>query len=229
MIDIKDIYYGMQESQKVFALLGAGFMIGFGISQAVKFACDKIKEKRDEEEFERYVSQWGSDDDIPIYKIPLDDFGYSDPDGGEDIVTYPRITAEDMVAINIEEKPDIFSLNPAEEEPLITSINAREYTFDYWVHRHSMVYYVDDDILADAETLEEVSPEEMHADGYLEKIKGGEAEDVYYSIPSKMESYEIIASHGNYLEEFQALEESNKEAEATSYEDVIKIAGYSEE
>lgn len=229
MIDIKDIYYGMQETQKVFALLGAGIIIGFGISKAVKFAKKKLEEKRWVKED---VGEWLYGDGPVMEAGKLE---ASMIDAGK-IVSSAMINDRDFEYDDLgqlvskgSEKPDIFSVGSEPNEHEISDITSQEYTFKIWAHRHSMVYYVDDDILADAESLEEVPPEEMYAEGYLPKLKDGESEDVYYSLPAKMEAYEIIASHGNYLEEYRALEESQKEAEAVSYENAIKIAGYSAE
>lgn len=205
--------YSNIDWMKVFGLLSLGFSIGMLASMAY----DKRKEE----------SGWPDDDfEIPYivededgYLTEMDELpSYSEWSGGD-------VTHESHVVLpETSEKPDIWSVKYDEDvksKPDLHEISNDEYMSGSWTKRMTMVYFSEDDILADAENdLEQIEPSEVHAEDFIGKLDGNGA--VWYAVDSRLEAYEILSSTGNYLEEYEALKGEEKDA----YDDVIQMSGY---
>lgn len=205
--------YSNIDWMKVFGLLSLGFSIGILASMAY----DKRKEE----------SGW-PDDDFGIPYVVEDEDGYLTEMG--ELPSYSEwsggdVTHESHVILpETSEKPDIWSVKYDEDvksKPDLHEISNDEYMSGSWTKRMTMVYFSEDDILADAENdLEQIEPSEVHAEDFIGKLDANGA--IWYAIDSRLEAYEILSSTGNYLEEYEALKGEEKDA----YDDVIQMSGY---
>lgn len=122
---------------------------------------------------------------------------------GEEV--YPLINSE---------KPDIFDVgNEEEKDSMESPRNWRILTFDEYMdvheeNRFTATYFVDDEILAGYnDDLDVIDPEKAYGgidSGAFEMLKYGSG-GVYVMCGDGVHALEIVASNGNYLEEYTAL------------------------